>query len=259
MTKLTQSYVHGISDKKLIGDTLGSYFDAKAQVYADQVAIVVRHQNIRWTYQELKKQVDTFAVSLMKLGLERGDRIGIWSPNGAEWLITQLATAKLGLILVNINPAYRLYELEYALKKVGCKGLVTADRFKGSDYLGMIKNLAPEISSCAPGKLNAEKLPDLKYVIQIGDQPEKGLLSFKELLVDPTIEELKQLEAIEKQLQFDDPINIQFTSGTTGSPKGATLTHHNILNNGYFIGDLMKLSSNDKILIFSALFRSFSF
>src|SRR5215210_260205 len=168
MIALTRSYVHGASDIPLFGDTIGEHFDAVAGRWPDRQALVVRHQNIRWTYGELKERVDAFAAGLVALGLEPGDRIGIWSPNNAEWVVTQFATAKAGLILVNINPAYRLAELEYALNKVGCAGIITATAFRTSDYVGMLNTLAPELASAAPGQLCAAKLPSLRSVIQIG-------------------------------------------------------------------------------------------
>ena len=151
MAKLTRSYAHGVSSTPLIGDTIGVHFDKSAERWSDRPALIVRQQNVRWTYRELQERVDAFAAGLLALGLAPGDRIGIWSPNNAEWVITQFATAKAGLILVNINPAYRVYELEYALNKVGCKALITAERFKASDYLGMLRELMPEIAGAAPG------------------------------------------------------------------------------------------------------------
>src|SRR6478735_10589641 len=143
---LTSSYVHGASATQLIGETIGAFFDQAAERWSDREALVVRHQSIRWTYAELKQQVDAFAAGLLALGLAPGDRVGIWSPNNAQWVVTQLATAKAGLILVNINPAYRTHELEYALNKVGCKALITATSFKSSDYLAMLGELAPELA-----------------------------------------------------------------------------------------------------------------
>ena len=153
MTKLTQSYVHGVSMTPLIGETIGVHFDKAAARWGERDALIVRQQNVRWTYRELQAKVDALAAGLLALGLAPGDRIGIWSPNNAEWVITQFATAKAGLILVNINPAYRLSELDYALNKVGCKALITADSFKTSDYVGMLRELAPEIDRSAPGQV----------------------------------------------------------------------------------------------------------
>ncbi len=256
MGKLSRSYVHGGSEKPLIGQTLGEYFDAAARRWADCDALIVRQQNLRWTYRELQQRVDGFAAGLLALGLQPGDRIGIWSPNNSEWVITQFATAKAGVILVNINPSYRLAELEYALNKVGCKALITATALKSSDYIAMLNELAPELASCRPGQLRAAKLPDLRTVIRIGG-PSPGMLAFEDVAGLGTDAERQRLREIAAELQFDDPINIQFTSGTTGFPKGATLTHHNILNNGYFIGETMHLTEKDRICIPVPLYHCF--
>ena len=162
------SYVHGASDIPLIGETIGVHFDRIVERHGERDALIVRHQHISWTYRELQREVDAFAAGLIALGLKPGERIGIWSPNNAEWVVTQFATAKAGLILVNINPAYRLSELEYALNKSGCVALVTASRFKTSDYIGMINTLAPELAISHPGELHAARLPTLRSVIQVG-------------------------------------------------------------------------------------------
>ncbi|MBS0246338.1 MAG: AMP-binding protein [Proteobacteria bacterium] len=255
--KLTQSYVHGASTIPLIGQTLGAYFDQAAARWADDLALVVRQQDVRWTYRELARRVDAFAAGLLALGLKTGDRIGIWSPNNAEWVITQFATAKAGLILVNINPAYRLAEIEYALNKVGCKALITADSFKTSDYVGMLRELAPELDQCAPGALVSKRLPSLSAVIRIGADERPGMFRFDDVMGAGTEAHARQLREIGPHLQFDDPINIQFTSGTTGAPKGATLTHHNILNNGFFIGEAQRLSPADRVCIPVPLYHCF--
>ena len=254
---LTRCYASGSSELSLIGDTIGQHFDAAAARWADHDALVVRHQDINWTWADLKARVDDFAAGLIELGLEPGSRIGIWSPNNAEWVITQFATAKAGLILVNINPAYRLAELEFALNKVECAALITAARFKTSDYVGMIRDLAPEIDKAAPGALSAAKLPHLKTVIQIGDDDVAGMHAFAGVLAMGAAAGLDKVAALAPTLQFDDPINIQFTSGTTGSPKGATLTHHNILNNGFFAGKTMALTAADRICIPVPLYHCF--
>lgn len=254
---LTQCYVHGTSDVPLIGDTIGLHFDAAAARWSDRDALVVCHQDISWTWADLKARVDDFAAGLIELGLEPGARIGIWSPNNAEWVISQFATAKAGLILVNINPAYRLAELEFALNKVECAALITAASFKTSDYVGMIRELAPEIDSAAPGQLTSAKLAHLKTVIQIGTDDVPGMYGFADIMAMGAAAGPEKVVALAPTLQFDDPINIQFTSGTTGSPKGATLTHHNILNNGYFIGRAMALSDADRICIPVPLYHCF--
>jgi fatty-acyl-CoA synthase len=254
---LRLSYVHGASETPLIGDTIGAHFDRIVDRSGERVALIVRHQQIRWTYLELKEQVDRFAAGLLALGLKRGDRIGIWSPNNAEWVVTQFATAKAGLILVNINPAYRLAELEYALNKVGCVALVTAARFKSSDYHAMLHELAPELGTATPGNLHAAKLPKLRLLITIGEDQATGMFRFADVAGLARIAELHRLAALAEELQFDDPINIQFTSGTTGFPKGATLSHHNILNNGFFVGKAMRFTAQDRLCIPVPLYHCF--
>ena len=257
MTKLTQSYVHGASTVRLIGETLGANFDQAVARWRDELALVVRHQQVRWSYGELGSRVDDFAAGLLALGLEPGDRVGIWSPNNAEWVITQFATAKAGLVLVNINPAYRLTEVEYALNKVGCKALITADHFKTSDYVGMLRELAPELNRSAPGHLSAARLPSLAAVIRIGADERPGMFRFADIMAAGGERHAGRLGELATRLQFDDPINIQFTSGTTGAPKGATLTHHNILNNGFFIGEAQRLSPRDRVAIPVPLYHCF--
>lgn len=251
------SYVDGATDVPLIEETIGTYFDAMADRYADREALIVCQQQIRWTYRDLKERVDNLAVSLLRRGLVPGDRIGIWSPNTAEWVLAQFATAKAGLILVNINPAYRLVELEFALVKVGCKALILAPGFKASDYLEMMNTLAPELAHSEPGSLRAERLPDLRLLIRLGDEKTPGMLNISDLLTPATPYELDQLQQIGATLQPNDPVNIQFTSGTTGSPKGASLSHRNILNNGYFVGEAMRLTEQDRLCIPVPLYHCF--
>ncbi len=237
--------------------TVGEVLDRALHRWGDREAVVVRHQDIRWSFRELAAAVDRFAAGLVELGLRPGERVGIWSPNNIEWVTTQFATAKAGLILVNVNPAYRLSELEYALKKVGCKALILADRFKSSDYVAMIRELAPELDHCPPSQLKSEKLPQLQTVIHLGDKAIPGFHRFKdveELAAEASRAEIKRLEQV---LQPDDPINIQFTSGTTGFPKGATLTHCNIVNNGFFVGEGMKLTHRDRLCLPVPLYHCF--
>ena len=253
----TQSYAHGASDRLLLGQTIGVNFDNAATKWADRDALIVRHQNIRWTYRDLQREVDAVAAGLLGLGLQPGDRIGIWSPNNAEWLVTQYATAKAGLILVNINPAYRVSELEYALNKVGCKALILAAAFKSSDYVAMVRELAPEIDDCPPGALKSARLPALETVIKIAGDAIAGFFDFSDIAAHGGAGERQKLVELAASLQFDDPINIQFTSGTTGFPKGATLTHFNLLNNGYFTGLGLKFTAEDRLCVPVPLYHCF--
>ena len=257
MAGLKLSYVHGASEQPLIGQTIGQFFDAVCDKWPARPALVVRHQNVRLSYGELRQQVDRLAAGLLTLGLDPGDRIGIWSPNNSEWVLTQFATAKAGLILVNINPSYRIAELEYALNKVGCKALILAERFKTSDYVGMLRELAPELGHATPGKLESARLPALRSVVLLGDGWHPGTFRFSEILARGTEKEAQRIAELGPQLQFDEPINIQFTSGTTGFPKGATLSHHNILNNGFFIGEAMRLTPEDRLCIPVPLYHCF--
>jgi len=205
--------------------------------------------DVRWTWKEFAERVDALAAGLLGLGLEPGARIGIWSLNRPEWTLTQFAAAKAGLILVTINPAYRLSELEFALAKVGCAAIVTATAFKTSNYMEMLNTLLPELAKAAPGDLHAARLPQLRAVIQIGGPACPGTIPFEDVARMGGARHRDALVALGKTLQFDDAVNIQFTSGTTGSPKGVTLTHHNILNNGYFVGRAMRLTEQDRICI----------
>ncbi|TIT72369.1 MAG: AMP-binding protein, partial [Mesorhizobium sp.] len=225
--------------------------------YATLDAAVFVGQDKRFTWSELSDTVDALAAGFLALGLEKGDRVGIWSPNRWEWLVTQFATARIGLILVNINPAYRLTELEYALNKVGCTALVTAASFKTSDYLGMIETLAPEIATATPGKLNAKKLPALKIVIRMGEDNSPGMFNFGDVLAMAGRDEHDSLDRISERLKPNEAINIQFTSGTTGAPKGATLTHLNIVNNGNFVTAAIKLTVDDRLCIPVPLYHCF--
>ena len=237
MPQTVPSYVHGADPRPLLGETVGANLTRTVAKFGNRPGLIVRQQGVRWTYTEFGARVDAFAAGLLALGLAPGDRVGIWSPNNAEWVIAQFATAKAGLVLVNINPAYRLLELEFALNMVGCRALIVATAFKSSDYVGMVNTLAPELAGSEPGQLSAARLPALEMVIQIARRPAPGMLRFDDVMAQGTVESWALLQELTKRLQFDDAINIQFTSGTTGAPKGATLTHHNILNNGFFIGE----------------------
>ena len=257
MNAAPASYDHGTSPTKLIGETIGAAFDRTVSRFPDREALVVRHQDVRWTWTELARRVDALAAGLLSIGLEPGDRIGIWAPNCAEWVLTQFATAKAGLILVNINPAYRRSELAYALEKVECRALVLAPALKTSDYLAILGDLVPELAGATPGALQSAALPQLRAVIRLGAGRTPGMLNFDEVATAGGEAERATLARLAASLQFDDPINIQFTSGTTGFPKGATLTHRNILNNGFFVGEAIGLTEADRLCIPVPLYHCF--
>lgn len=254
---LAFSQLTGPVDEPLVEDTIGRAFDRIVEQFPDHEALVVRHQGIRWTYLDYQREVDRLACGLLALGIKPGDRVGIWAPNCYEWCLTQFATARMGAIMVCINPAYRLYELEYALNKVQCRAIISAERFKTSDYLGMLAELAPELAHCQPGELKAAKLPHLSTVIRMGGEATSGMFNFDEVCAMGTAAETARLAELTATLSPEDDINIQFTSGTTGNPKGATLTHRNILNNGKLTGDGMKLTERDRLCIPVPLYHCF--
>ena len=252
-----QSYTSGTSELPLLGVTIGDLFDRTVARYPDNEALVSRHQSLRYTYRALQDEVDRCARALMALGIAKGQRVGIWAPNCAEWAITQFATSKLGAILVNINPSYRLSEVQYALRQSGCTWLVIAPEFKASDYTGMIHTLVPELGGSRPGVLESAALADLRGVIRLGDDRSPGMLPWGELMTKAAAVSAEDLARRQREQEFDDPINIQYTSGTTGYPKGATLSHHNILNNGYFTTELLRFTDRDRLLIPVPLYHCF--
>lgn len=271
---LTTSYARGATEPRLLDKTIGQQLVDTAARFGDRDALISRHQNIRLSYRQLLAQSFGLASALLRAGIQKGDRVGIWSHNNVEWVLLQFATAHVGIILVNINPAYRTSELEYALNKVQCKALFVMERFKTSDYLGMVRELAPELAASQPGQLQSAKVPDLRWVVWIdaagsgavglgvpgsgapqgSEQP--GMERFSRFIAMGDAQD-PQIAEIARTLTPYDPVNIQFTSGTTGFPKGATLTHRNIVNNGYFIGAAMKLTEQDRLCIPVPLYHCF--
>jgi fatty-acyl-CoA synthase len=260
---LAYSLAQGPTLTSLFEKTIGDVFDAAVERWPAREAVVSRHERKRYSYRELQLEVNRLASALLNLGLLRGDRIGIWSHNNIAWLLMQLATAKAGIILVNINPAYRVSELEYALNKSGCRAVVTIRRYKSSDYLDMLLQIAPELKD-STGSVPA-RLPSLRHLIWIDsitqepDDPFEGcprVQRFSQLLATGLVYD-ERLVRLSKSIQAVDPINIQFTSGTTGAPKGATLTHRNVVNNGFFVGERMKLTHEDRLCIPVPLYHCF--
>ena len=250
------SHVRGADEPPLLEMTIGEALSRAAARWLDQPALMVPFQNVSWSWSELARRADLLATGLLALGLRPGDRIGVWAPNCAEWTLTQFAAARAGLILVTINPAYRRAEVAYTLAKVGVRVLVAAERFKSSDYVGMMEDIVPQISQSTPGALASPELPDLRTLIKIGGEPRPGWLAFDEVAAGDA-GQTARLDEIAARLDARQAINIQFTSGTTGSPKGATLTHRNILNNGYFVGRAQGLREDDRLCVPVPLYHCF--
>jgi fatty-acyl-CoA synthase len=249
------SHVAGPATEPLLELTIPALLAATAARHGDREAAVFRQTGLRLSWSGLAARVDALAAGLLALGLRRGDRVGIWSPNRVEWLLAQFATARFGAILVTVNPAYRVHELEYALTKVGCRALILADRFKSSDYFAMLGALVPELAAARPGALMAARLPDLRIVIGMGPEVPPGMLAFDG--VAATAADRPALDRLSADLDRNDPINIQFTSGTTGLPKGATLTHRNIINNAHFVTAAMRFGPQDRLAIPVPLYHCF--
>jgi len=257
MDLCSRSYVDGIGTEPLIGLTVGAVLDRAATAWPDRDAVVVPHQDIRWSWRDLEREAKALAAGLLAQGLEPGDRVGIVAPNLAEWVAVQFGTAYAGFILVNINPAYRASELEYALEKTGCHALVMVPGFKSSDYVAMLTGIAPELPKARPGRLRANRVPELELVVTLGDEQHPGCLRYADLVASADREQLTRLDDIAMTLDADDPTNIQFTSGTTGSPKAATLTHHNIVNNASLSAGIMRFTENDRLCVPVPMYHCF--
>ncbi|GAM19031.1 hypothetical protein SAMD00019534_022060 [Acytostelium subglobosum LB1] len=256
------SLVHGRTDVPLLEWTIDQMLKDTVAKFPSHKAAVFRHQDLRYSWREFDFQVDLVAAGLMSQGIVKGDRVGIWSTNRAEWVLVQFATARIGAILVNINPAYRLVELEYSLNKVQCKALVTARAFRKSNYLDMLLELAPELKTCRHNELVSARLPHLKLVVALDTASDycPGLMPYSQLILcgESFIPKYKsRLPEISRHLSQHDPINIQFTSGTTGLPKCATLTHRNLVNNSRFTAAYMEMTPNDLLCIPVPLYHCF--
>jgi len=260
MTSSTASYTQGDISQSLLEMTLGDALDRTVSLYPNNLALIAPEQNVRYSYKQFQEKVNLAARAFIALGVSKGERVGIWAPNCEQWVVTQFASAKIGAILVNVNPAYQEYELEYALKHSGISCLVMAEKFKSSNYCQTLQKIVPELAACDPGKLkplNSAKLPLLRQVINLSDNDFKGMLRWCDFCKLAQGVDNQQLESISNTLSYHDAINIQYTSGTTGSPKGVTLSHYNILNNGYFVAKNMNFNHRDKLVIPVPLYHCF--
>jgi len=262
--ELPRSYVHGTGPTPLVADTVGACLRRAARAWPESEALVVPYQGVRWSFAELDRRVDAVAAGLLELGLEPGERVMVWSPNRAEWVLAQFATARAGLILVNANPAWRLAEIEGALRAIGASALITAERLRDADYLAMLRELCPELEAARGRTVRCARLPALRRIIHLGTEHRRGMVRFADLAgtdgaVGPpaSAERAARLEELERDASFDAPVNIQFTSGTTGAPKAATLSHHAIVNNARLVGERMRLGPGDRLCIPVPMYHCF--
>ena len=251
------AHVKGPTTPELVEQTIGQLLDATVAAHGERDAFVFVEHGVRWSWRQFSDAVDRLVCGLLSLGVERGDRVGIWSPNRPEWVLVQFATARMGAVLVNINPAYRVSELEYALHKVGVKVLFTAAGLKSSDYLAMLAEVMPEMLHQLPGQITSKRLPALKTVVHFGDFFRAGMFSFDQITGMGGPAQKAYADTLQQALDPHDAINVQFTSGTTGHPKGATLTHHNIVNNGRFVAKAMRLTAQDRLCVPVPLYHCF--
>jgi fatty-acyl-CoA synthase len=252
MTQVLQSatsYCRGANHPALMDLCIGQVLDDMATRFPDSPALILRQEHLRYTWAELHAEVERTARGLMALGITKGERVGIWATNISQWVLMQFATAKAGIVLVNLNLRFRSHELEFVLKQAGCKGIVMERAFRDCDYVETLRQLAPELDSAVPCQLHAKQLPELRQVVYIGENPPAGMLSWSAMLAAGDKVTPAELRAREASLTPHDTINIQYTSGTTGQPKGAELSHYNVVNNGKFIGDSMKLTERDLVCI----------
>jgi len=247
--KLQPSYASGTGSTPLLGCTIGDALDTTARAYSNSPALVSRHQNQRLTFAELSAAVERFALGLMHLAVQKGDRVGIWATNCSEWVIVQFAAAKIGAILVNVNPAYRAYELKFALEQSGCQTLIMVPNFKNADFVSIFFETCPEAKAAKAGTLSAADLPFLKNLILIDKTHPDSFFGWNQILAMGDHVAFAELRQREAGLAFDEPINIQYTSGTTGHPKGAVLSHHNIVNNALLVAECMRIAPGDRICV----------
>jgi fatty-acyl-CoA synthase len=252
-----RSYLSRSATQPLNGETIGGFLDRTVAQHGDREALVSRHQGKRYTYRQLDAEVRRLARGLLAVGLQKGDRVALWSANTAEWLITQYAVARSGGILVSVNPAYRLREIEYALNFAGVTILIAAPTFRDTDHVAMLEELAPELRTCAPGRLGAARLPTLRHIVYTADAVQPGSWRWSDVLELGTSIPDDALRRLEEQIDLDDPVSIQYTSGTTGRPKGAVLSHHSLVNNGFFIGERQQFTAADRICVPVPLFHCF--